>query len=119
MAGTHRVPIEYLKAQGVLTRDKGSGRLCPEFRPALTFYLGPYCPQLRPYRRRASPVAGEGSALTAKARASFLAGFERQVDPALQLPEAERARRAVAARKAYFALLAYRSARARARGVGP
>jgi hypothetical protein len=57
---------------------------------------------------------------TAAARAAFLAQFERQVDPAGELPEAERRRRAEYARRAYFARLALLSARARrapARGV--
>jgi hypothetical protein len=51
---------------------------------------------------------------TAKARASFLARFELQVDPDRLLPEPERERRAAAARRAYFARLALASARARA-----
>ena len=55
------------------------------------------------------------SAATAPARASFLARFERDVDPAGTLPAPERARRAEYARKAYFARLAYLSAKARAR----
>jgi hypothetical protein len=39
--------------------------------------------------------------------------FERQVDPDGTLPEAERLRRAEAARKAYFTGLAFKSAKAR------
>ncbi len=50
---------------------------------------------------------------TKKARASFLERFEREVDPEGVLPEAERARRAEYARKAYFARLANASANAR------
>jgi hypothetical protein len=50
---------------------------------------------------------------TAKARASFLARFEQQVDPDGVLPAAERQRRALAARKAHFARLALGSARVR------
>ena len=50
---------------------------------------------------------------TAKARAAFLARFEREVDPEGLLPEEERRRRALHARKAYFAKLALASARAR------
>lgn len=50
---------------------------------------------------------------TAKARQTFLAKFEREVDPDSTLPEAERKRRAEYARKAHFARLAYASARAR------
>jgi hypothetical protein len=50
---------------------------------------------------------------TAKARETFLSRFEREVDPDGTLPEPERLRRAEAARKAYFASLAYKSAKAR------
>lgn len=59
--------------------------------------------------------------LTAKARATFLRRFEDEVDPARELPEAERIRRAEAKRKAYFTRLALKSAQARrqrAQGVG-
>jgi len=51
--------------------------------------------------------------LTAPARRAFHDRFERQVDPDGILPIAERARRAHAARKAYFTRLALKSARAR------
>ena len=54
------------------------------------------------------PVAG-----TAKARAKFLERFLDEVDPDRTLPEPERLRRAESARSAYFAKLAYASARAR------
>jgi hypothetical protein len=47
---------------------------------------------------------------TAPARAKFMARFEREVDPDRCLTESERARRAEAAKKAYFVKLAYRSA---------
>ena len=50
---------------------------------------------------------------TAAARPRFLARFEDEVDPGRILSETERQRRAEAARKAYFAKLAYRSAKAR------
>lgn len=50
---------------------------------------------------------------TRAARDAFFARFEREVDPDSELPERERRRRAVAARKAYFARLALRSAKAR------
>jgi hypothetical protein len=54
---------------------------------------------------------------TQAARDSFMARFERQVDPDNVLPPAERQRRAEAAKKAYFLKLALKSARARrARG---
>lgn len=52
---------------------------------------------------------------TAAARTAFLDRFERQVDPEGTLPEAERRRRAGAAKKAYFTKLALRSAQARRR----
>lgn len=50
---------------------------------------------------------------TRAARDKFLSRFEDEVDPEHQLPKAERQRRAVHARKAYFARLALASARAR------
>lgn len=53
------------------------------------------------------------SARTAKARASFDARFEAQVDPDGVLTPAERAKRAAHARKAYFARLALKSAESR------
>lgn len=52
---------------------------------------------------------------TAKARATFLARFAREVDPDGVLPEDERRRRAEYAKRAHFARLALKSARARAR----
>lgn len=52
---------------------------------------------------------------TAKARATFLSKFEREVDPDGVLPEDERQRRAEAARKAHFSRLAYESAKVRRR----
>ena len=56
---------------------------------------------------------------TANARAAFLARFEEEVDPNRELPVAERSRRAMAARKAYFARLAYRSSLARSKKKAP
>jgi len=55
------------------------------------------------------------TARTAPARTAFLRRFEEQVDPQRQLPEAERLRRAENARKAYYAALAMKSARARSK----
>jgi hypothetical protein len=55
----------------------------------------------------------DASARTAPGRKAFLDRFERQVDPNGELPPTERARRAEHARKAYFARLALKSARAR------
>jgi hypothetical protein len=54
------------------------------------------------------------TARTAPGRAAFMSRFERQVDPSGTLTPAERARRAEAARKAYFTRLALASSRARA-----
>lgn len=51
----------------------------------------------------------------AKGRLTFLARFEKEVDPDGTLPPAERARRAEAARRAYFTALAYRSSIARSK----
>jgi hypothetical protein len=53
--------------------------------------------------------------LTRAGRAAFLSRFEREVDPEGVLPPEERARRAIHARKAYFARLALKSAKARRR----
>jgi hypothetical protein len=51
---------------------------------------------------------------TRNARVAFLARFLDEVDPDRLLPEPDRLRRADAARKAYFARLALKSARTRA-----
>ncbi len=51
--------------------------------------------------------------LTAPARAAFRKRFEHEVDPGGVLPEAERLRRAEAARRAYYVRLSLASARAR------
>jgi hypothetical protein len=59
------------------------------------------------------------SARTANARNTFLNRFDKQVDPDGTLLPAERARRSVHARKAYFSRLALKSAQARRRrGAG-
>jgi hypothetical protein len=55
----------------------------------------------------------DGREITAKARATFRASFEREVDPDGTLPEPERLRRAEAARRAHYARLGLASARAR------
>ena len=55
---------------------------------------------------------------TAAARAAFMSRFETEVDPDGTLPPVERARRAEAAKKAYFARLAHKSAKARRSRVG-
>jgi len=51
--------------------------------------------------------------ITAKARAAFLAKFERQADPEGVLPPEERRRRAEHLRSAHFARLALAAAKAR------
>jgi hypothetical protein len=53
--------------------------------------------------------------ITQAARTAFLSKFLAEADPDGVLPEAERLRRAEHARKAYFARLALKSARARSR----
>jgi hypothetical protein len=76
-------------------------------------------PEQRRLRARmgghAAHAKHDSTALTAPARAAFLARFERQVDPDGRLTVEERARRAEHAKQAYFAGLALKSARARAR----
>ncbi len=52
---------------------------------------------------------------TRAARAAFAERFVNEVDPHRRLPEAERFRRAEAARRAYFIRLAYLAARRRRR----
>lgn len=55
----------------------------------------------------------DSRALTAPARAAFLARFEREVDPQGELTPDERERRAAHARRAHFQRLAMASANAR------
>jgi hypothetical protein len=64
-------------------------------------------------------MRNDTKALTAPARAAFNARFERDVDPDGVLPTLERKRRAIAARRLFFAKLAMRSAAARAKGKSP
>jgi hypothetical protein len=75
-------------------------------------------PQVRSLYARAAAHASwakteDRSQRTAKARDSFMARFERQVDPDGTLPPAERAQRAEAARQAYFLTLSAKAAAAR------
>jgi hypothetical protein len=74
-------------------------------------------PEQRSQRARIAAYAQHAQhdtrATTAKARATFLASFENKVNPDRKLPEAERVRRAQAARKAHFTALAYKASRAR------
>jgi hypothetical protein len=51
--------------------------------------------------------------ITKPAREAFMARFERQVDPDGVLPEAERQRRAEAAKKLHFQRMAWKSAKVR------
>ena len=56
----------------------------------------------------------DGVALTERARATFLAGFEHQVDPGGVLTPEVRQRRAAHARRAHMARLSLAASRARA-----
>lgn len=56
----------------------------------------------------------DGKETTAKARAAFLARFEREVDPDNALEPAERAKRADAALKAHMSRMALGRVKARA-----
>ena len=94
--------------------------------PMAAIRLGPGKPGLTPAERKLRARIG-GLALaaqrdpkeyTAEARRRFLAKFLHEVDPDRQLPEPERNRRADAARRLYFAKLAYKSANARAQKRG-
>ena len=82
--------------------------------------MSPLTPEQRSLRARLAAYEQQAKhdtrETTRKARESFLARFEEQVDPDRELPEAERQRRALAARKAHFTRLALRSARVRAAG---
>jgi len=78
------------------------GELTPEQR-VLRARLGAYAMHAKHDVQRTS----------AAGREAFLAKFEHQVDPDGSLPEDERTRRAIAARRAYFARLALASSRAR------
>lgn len=82
--------------------------------PALT-------PSERTLRARtaAHRLHAAGGTNTEPARRAFLERFEREVDPDGLLDPEERARRAEHARKAYFAGLALKSARARRKAVTP
>jgi hypothetical protein len=57
----------------------------------------------------------DSAEVTAPARAAFLSGFERQVDPDNKLDPKERAKRAEHAKKAYFLSLALKSSVARSK----
>jgi len=55
----------------------------------------------------------DSCAITARARETFLRGFEKQVDPAGELSPKERGRRAEQAKRAHMARLAWLSAKSR------
>jgi len=61
---------------------------------------------------------GDRAARTEPARKALRSKFEREVDPQGVLPEAERRRRAEAARKAFYKRLALASVRARRKRAG-
>lgn len=77
-------------------------------------------------RRQIAKIAGltswantpDRTARTQPGREAFLRRFEDQVDPDRLLIPLERAKRAEAAKKAYFAALALKSVKARRRGGG-
>lgn len=62
------------------------------------------------WARTADPAAR-----TARGREAFLDRFDREVDPDGVLPDADRVRRAEHARRAYFSMLAAKSAAVRKR----
>lgn len=78
-------------------------------------------PQQRSHRARLGGLAtaanNDSKEYTKPAREAFARRFLDEVDPERVLPEAERLRRAEAAKKRYFSALAYKSARARSRRV--
>ena len=65
-------------------------------------------PEQRQMRGRigAYTLHAQGKTNTGPARAAFMSRFEREVDPEGKLSEAERGRRAEAAKRAYFTALA-------------
>lgn len=67
------------------------------------------------YARLAKYSSAEIKDQTSNARRAFMARFDDEVDPERVLPEAERYRRAEAARKVYFARLALKASQTRAK----
>lgn len=74
-------------------------------------------PSERKIRARigAFSLHAQGGTNTSPARAAFMAKFELEVDPEGFLPEAERQKRAKAAKSAYFERLALKSAQTRSK----
>ena len=91
-----------------MTAAQAAGVPTPSFNPREMALRG----RIGAYRLHATHDPKE---TTKAARTAFMARFEREVDPEGALPPEERARRAEAARKAYFAQLAHKSAKARRR----
>ena len=74
-------------------------------------------PSERSLRARIGALSlhAQGGTNTGPARATFNARWEREVDPEMTLPLGERQKRAKAAKSAYFARLALKSARTRSK----
>ena len=75
-------------------------------------------PEQKSAQARSARLAGwaqceDWTAATAPGRTAFLSRFERQVDPDGRLDPVMRAKRAEAAKKAYFVGLAFKSSKAR------
>jgi len=88
-----------------MTAAQAAGGPTPSFDPKEMALRG----RIGAYRLHATHDPKE---TTKSARTAFMARFEREVDPEGALPPKERARRADAARKAYFTRLAHKSAKA-------
>ena len=84
----------------------------------LAWLLAALTPTQRTQRARIAALTRwsreDPAATAARGQAGLMARFVEQVDPDRVLPEAERRRRAEAARRAHMATLAFRSAKARA-----
>jgi hypothetical protein len=84
----------------------------------LAWLLAALTPTQRSQRARIAALTRwsreDPAANAARGQAGLMARFVDQVDPDRVLPEAERQRRAEAARRAHMAQLAFRSAKARA-----
>lgn len=79
--------------------------------------MTPLTPEQRSTRSRiaAQTRHAQGRTNTGPARAAFEAKFLDEVDPERVLPDAERIKRAEAARSAYFTRMAFASSKARRR----
>ena len=94
-------------------RDQRTRSLVPARSPG----RAPLSPAERSLRARLAAYAmharHDARRTSANGRATFLARFEREVDPDGRLDPEERARRAEQARRAYFARLSLAAAKAR------